>query len=47
MKASNVNIVELFDKALDNIRPSVEVKSRRVGGATYQVRGSPSRRQTF
>ncbi|MEG0144412.1 MAG: 30S ribosomal protein S7, partial [Akkermansia sp.] len=27
----------LFEVALDNIRPSVEVKSRRVGGATYQV----------
>ena len=29
--------VEVFNKALDNIRPVVEVKSRRVGGATYQV----------
>jgi small subunit ribosomal protein S7 len=29
--------VELFKKALDNIRPTVEVKSRRVGGSTYQV----------
>ena len=29
--------VEVLDKALDNIRPTVEVKSRRVGGATYQV----------
>ncbi len=29
--------VEVLDKALDNIRPMVEVKSRRVGGATYQV----------
>ena len=29
--------LELFTKALDNIRPRVEVKSRRVGGATYQV----------
>lgn len=29
--------LELFNKALDNIRPVVEVKSRRVGGATYQV----------
>ena len=27
----------LFEEALDHIRPSVEVKSRRVGGATYQV----------
>jgi len=29
--------LEVFDAALDNIRPVVEVKSRRVGGATYQV----------
>ena len=29
--------LELFEKALGNIRPMVEVKSRRVGGATYQV----------
>ena len=29
--------LEVFLKALDNVKPSVEVKSRRVGGATYQV----------
>jgi len=29
--------VEVFTRALENIRPVVEVKSRRVGGATYQV----------
>lgn len=29
--------VEVFTKALENVRPVVEVKSRRVGGATYQV----------
>jgi len=29
--------VKVFKKALDNIQPSVEVKSRRVGGSTYQV----------
>ena len=29
--------LEVFQKALDNVRPVVEVKSRRVGGATYQV----------
>jgi small subunit ribosomal protein S7 len=29
--------LELLTKALDNVRPTVEVKSRRVGGATYQV----------
>ncbi|MGQ0659201.1 MAG: 30S ribosomal protein S7 [Chromatiales bacterium] len=31
------NALELFDKAIENIQPRVEVKSRRVGGATYQV----------
>lgn len=29
--------LEAFEKALSNIKPAVEVKSRRVGGATYQV----------
>ncbi len=29
--------LDLFKKALDNVRPMLEVKSRRVGGATYQV----------
>lgn len=29
--------VDVFQQALDNIKPDVEVKSRRVGGATYQV----------
>lgn len=29
--------MEVFGRALDNVRPLVEVKSRRVGGATYQV----------
>ncbi|MBA44774.1 MAG: 30S ribosomal protein S7 [Magnetococcales bacterium] len=29
--------VEVFHKALENIKPQVEVRSRRVGGATYQV----------
>ena len=29
--------VEVFHEALENIKPSVEVRSRRVGGATYQV----------
>jgi small subunit ribosomal protein S7 len=31
------NAVELIEKALGNVSPAVEVKSRRVGGATYQV----------
>ena len=29
--------VEIFTRALDNVRPSVEVRSKRVGGANYQV----------
>jgi small subunit ribosomal protein S7 len=29
--------LEIFDSALENVKPMVEVKSRRVGGATYQV----------
>lgn len=38
--------IELFEKALESIQPLVEVKSRRVGGATYQVpvEVRPSRR---
>jgi len=31
------SVLRYFENALDNIRPSVEVRSRRVGGATYQV----------
>jgi len=31
------NGLDTFRKALDNVRPAVEVRSRRVGGATYQV----------
>ena len=34
---SSLDSVELMEKALENVRPTVEVKSRRVGGATYQV----------
>ena len=33
----NPNVLELVEKALGNISPTVEVKSRRVGGSTYQV----------
>lgn len=36
-KSDDQSKLELFEKALDNVRPIVEVKSRRVGGATYQV----------
>lgn len=34
---TNGNPIEVFDAALEAVAPSVEVKSRRVGGATYQV----------
>jgi small subunit ribosomal protein S7 len=41
--------LEVFEKALENIKPVVEVKSRRVGGATYQVpiEIRPERRQAL
>jgi len=41
--------VEMLETALDNIKPMVEVKSRRVGGATYQVpiEVRPARRRTL
>ena len=41
--------LEMFDKALESIQPTVEVKSRRVGGATYQVpcEVRPSRRMAL
>ena len=37
ISAQGQNPVEIFHKALDNTKPEVEVRSRRVGGATYQV----------
>ncbi|MES2906527.1 MAG: 30S ribosomal protein S7 [Pseudomonadota bacterium] len=41
--------LEIFHQAMDNIKPSVEVRSRRVGGATYQVpvEVRPERRQAL
>ncbi|MFP4183190.1 MAG: 30S ribosomal protein S7 [Halorhodospira sp.] len=43
------NPVEVMEEALENVKPRVEVKSRRVGGATYQVpvEVRPERRQTL
>jgi small subunit ribosomal protein S7 len=40
---------EIFDRAMENIMPVLEVKARRVGGATYQVpmEVRPERRQTL
>jgi small subunit ribosomal protein S7 len=41
--------LEIFQKALENVKPAVEVKSRRVGGSTYQVPQEvrPARRQAL
>ena len=41
--------LKLFKKAMSNIKPAVEVKSRRIGGATYQVpiEVRPARRQSL
>ena len=45
----NEAAIELLGQALDNVKPAVEVKSRRVGGATYQVpvEVRSTRRQTL
>jgi len=46
---TNEDPLELFNKALETVQPLVEVKSRRVGGATYQVpvEVRPSRREAL
>ena len=36
-KKANQDPVKMFHDAIDNVKPQVEVRSRRVGGATYQV----------
>lgn len=43
------NALEVFQAALDNIKPELEVKARRVGGSTYQVPMDvrPDRKQTL
>ncbi len=43
------NPLEVFEKAMENVMPTVETKSRRVGGANYQVpiEVRPERRQTL
>jgi len=46
-KVPGVEPIEVFRKAIQNLRPHVEVRSRRVGGATYQVPVEvPAKRQT-
>ena len=49
IKNKNSDAVSLIEKALGNVAPVVEVKSRRVGGATYQIpmEPSPERKQAL
>ncbi|MBI5523806.1 MAG: 30S ribosomal protein S7 [Desulfarculus sp.] len=46
---TNEDPLRVFEKALENVRPMIEVKSRRVGGSTYQVPVEirPDRRQAL
>ena len=46
---TNKDPIEVFTQALENVKPQVEVRSRRVGGATYQVPVEirPERRQAL
>ncbi len=48
-KKTNEPPLKVFEKALDNVKPLTEVKSRRVGGSTYQVPTEvrPARRQAL
>jgi len=48
-KNADVETIDIFRKALDNVRPMLEVRSRRVGGANYQVPTEvrPERRQAL
>ena len=46
---SGIEALEVFDEAMNNIMPSLEVKARRIGGSTYQVpiEVRPDRRQAL
>ena len=48
-KTETIDPLELFHRAIENAKPKVEVKARRVGGATYQVpvEVRPSRRNAL
>ena len=49
IKSKNEDPVKVFNSAISNVRPNLEVRSRRVGGATYQVpmEVRPKRAQTL
>ena len=36
-RISDASPIEVFEKAIENVKPQIEVRSKRVGGATYQV----------
>jgi small subunit ribosomal protein S7 len=36
-KEKSVPVIEVFEKAVNNVKPAIEVRSKRVGGASYQV----------
>jgi small subunit ribosomal protein S7 len=44
-KAENADPIDVFTKAIENIKPRIEVRSKRVGGATYQVPKEVNRRR--
>ena len=46
-KSKNNEPLEIFKKALENVAPIVEVKSKRIGGATYQVPMEVSQNRRF
>jgi small subunit ribosomal protein S7 len=48
-KITDVSPIEVFERAMDNVKPSIEVRSRRVGGAAYQVpmQVNPRRQQSL
>lgn len=48
-KITDVPPIEVFEKAIENVKPDVEVRSKRVGGANYQVpmQVNPRRRQSL
>ncbi|CDZ74586.1 30S ribosomal protein S7 [Peptoniphilus sp. ING2-D1G] len=48
-ESTGADAIEVFEKALNNVMPVLEVKGRRIGGATYQVpmEVRPERRQTL
>jgi small subunit ribosomal protein S7 len=49
IEEEDVTAIDIFHRAIDNVRPNVEVRSKRVGGANYQVpmQVKPKRKQSL